>query len=88
MEQLHYSALRSLTIAPDLALEFLGMFSRFEFALKATTFRQQGAVSAIIRKRSFLNLCRGGSDIIRAAGAIIRPIIIKQAERSIVSLGA
>ena len=42
MGHLNYSALCSLTIAPDLALEFLGMFSRFEFALKAATFRQQG----------------------------------------------
>jgi hypothetical protein len=40
-------------------------------------------MSAIIRKRSFLDLSRG-SDIIGAEGAIIRPII-RMAERSILS---
>jgi hypothetical protein len=35
-------ALSHLTVNPKLALEFLAVFSRFEFALKVTTFRRAG----------------------------------------------
>lgn len=39
-------ALTHLTVKPDLVLEFLAVFSRFEFALKVTNFLQPGGGEA------------------------------------------
>ena len=36
------SALHKLTVKPELAIEFLAVFSRLEYALKVTEFRQEG----------------------------------------------
>lgn len=36
------SAISKLTVDPNLAIEFLAMFSRFEYALKVTKFRMSG----------------------------------------------
>lgn len=40
------SAVSKLTVPPELALEFMATFSRFEYALKVTRFRQNGAGEA------------------------------------------
>jgi len=55
-------ALTHLTVKPHLALEFLAVFSRFEFALKVTNFRQPGDGEARADWLGFANAIRNSFD--------------------------
>ncbi len=48
-------ALTHLTVHPQIALEFLAVFSRFEFALKVTNYRQPGEGEARVDWIEFAN---------------------------------